>query len=208
MKFCLLKPLLIGFVVLLIHPPGMAQRTTPTHPVNLEVHGQVRYAETKRPAANIVVRLESFSGGMVGQVLTDREGKFLFSSLASTQYILTIHAPDYQDVHQSIDLLTATSEYVNVYLSPEPVRKSSTRARYIDASVPEQARKEFENGQAALAAQNKKELAVGHFENAIRLYPNFFEAELSLGTLYMDLGQWDKAEQALRRADIRKLKSS
>jgi len=35
------------------------------------------------------------------------------------------------------------------------------------------------------------------FEKAVSIYPKFVEAWLKLGTAYMDLGQWDKAEQAL-----------
>jgi tetratricopeptide (TPR) repeat protein len=199
MKFCLLKILLISFVVLLFPAFGLAQRT-PIHPVTLEVHGQVRYAETKTPAAHILVRLDTFGGGMVAQILTDREGKFLFSGLASTQYTVTIHAPGYKDVQQMIDLLTATSDFVYVYLARELPRISSIKIGYIDANVPEEARKEFEKGHVALAEQKKPALALQHFEKAVSLYSKFFEAELSLGTLYMDLGQWENAEQALRRA--------
>lgn len=201
MKFCLLKALSITFAVLFVHSFALAQRTTttPTHPVNLVVHGQVRYADTRNPAANILVRLDSFSGGATGQILTDREGKFVFSGLASTQYILTIHAEGYRDFQQSIDLLTATSDFVYAYLSRERGREMK-RVAYIDANVPESAQKEFEKGQIALVEQQKKEIAIRHFENAVRLYPKFFEAELSLGTVYMDAGEWVKAEAVLRRA--------
>jgi tetratricopeptide (TPR) repeat protein len=208
MKLCLLKALSIGFAALLLHSSVLAQRTA-THPVTLEVHGQVRYGDTRTPAANIIVRLETFSGGVTGQILTDREGKFLFSGLASTQYILTIHAPGYRDFQQSIDLLTATSDFVYAYLSRERGREPSMRVGYIDANVPDNARKEFEKGQAALSEQKNKEIAIRHFESAVRLYARFFEAELSLGVAYMDISEWLKAEAALRRAlDInRKLPS-
>lgn len=155
MKCCLLKTLMVSFALLFIHSPVLAQRT-PNHPVNLEVHGQVRYAETKNPAVNILVRLENFSGGVAGQILTDREGKFVFSGLASTQYILTIHAPGFRDFQQSIDLLTQTSDFVYAYLSRDGGRVTSNRVGYIDANVPTNARKEFEKGQGALAEPKKK----------------------------------------------------
>jgi tetratricopeptide (TPR) repeat protein len=199
MKYLFLYAILVSSIIFLNRTEGLAQRT-PIHPISLEVHGQVRYTEDKTPAANIIVRLESFSGGMVGQILTDRQGKFLFSGLASTQYILTIHAPGYLDVQHSIDLLTATSDYVNAYLTREPLRRLSTPIGYIDANVPAQARKEFEKAQIDLTEHRHSEEEIRHLETAISIYPKFFEAELSLGTVYMDAAQWDKAEQALRKA--------
>jgi len=41
--------------------------------------------------------------------------------------------------------------------------------------------------------------AIRHLEKAVNLYPNFLEAQMKLGTAYMDTKQWDKAEKALRR---------
>ncbi|HEY6232247.1 MAG TPA: tetratricopeptide repeat protein [Pyrinomonadaceae bacterium] len=198
MKNNQLKVSAFGLVLLLAHAAA-AQRTA-IHPISLEVHGQVRYTESRAPAANILVRLETFSGGVTGQMLTDRQGKFTFSGLASMQYVLTIHAPGYHDVTQSVDLLTATSDFVYAYLVPAANSREKTTVGYVDANVPEKARKEFEKGQAAVAEKKPVDVAAPHFQNAINLYPAFFEAELSLGTLYMDAGQWDKAEQALRRA--------
>ena len=72
----------------------------------------------------------------------------------------------------------------------------------LDASVPAEARKEFEKADEALATGKRERIEEGirHLEKAISLYPNFLEAQLRLGAAYMDLHEWDKAEQALRRA--------
>ena len=69
----------------------------------------------------------------------------------------------------------------------------------MDANVPATAQKEFDKGVTALAegGKEKTSLAVKCFEKAVALYPKFVEARLKLGTSYMDLGQWEKAEQAL-----------
>jgi len=199
MKSLFHSAMLVSLILLSSGTDALAQRT-PIHPVSLEIHGQVRYADSKTPAANVIVRLESFSGGMIGQILTDRQGKFLFSGLASTQYILTIHAPGYLDVQNSIDLLTATSDYVNAYLTRQPERQVSRSVGYLDANVPGPARKEFEKAQAALTERHNSEEAIRHLEAAITTYPKFFEAQLTLGTVYMDAAQWEKAEQPLRKA--------
>jgi Flp pilus assembly protein TadD len=200
--------IMLGCVVFLfvsMSPTSQAQqepgvRTSP-HPVKIELHGNVRYADVRQPAANVLVRLENFNGGIAAQMLTDRDGRFRFSGLASRQYTLTVRAQGYKDAYQTIDLLTTTSDYVNIDLSPDsPVPSKPKRTlAYIDATVPADARKEFEKGEAALAAK-RPQAAIPHLENALQLHAQFFEAELSLGTAYMDLGQWDRAEARLRRA--------
>lgn len=193
------------FIFVDASPTTQAQepgRTSP-HPVRIELHGIVRYANSRQPAANIMVRLDNSNGGVAAQMLTDRDGRFLFSGLASRQYSLTVHAEGYRDSFQMIDLLTATSDYVNIDLVPDVVMAPRPKRifAYIDASVPASARKEFEKGVAALEAR-KTRAAVQHFEIAMQLHPTFFEAELGLGTAYMDLSEWENAEASLRRAIV------
>ena len=197
--------IILGCVSIFVDASPTAQAQEPgrpsPHPVRIELHGIIRYANSRQPAANIMVRLDNSNGGVAAQMLTDRDGRFLFSGLASRQYSLTVHAEGYKDSFQMIDLLTATSDYVNIDLAPEVVMAPRPRRTiaYIDATVPAAARKEFEKGEDALAAKKTRN-AVLHFENAVQLHPTFFEAELSLGTAYMDLGQWENAEDRLRRA--------
>src|SRR5205814_1105289 len=72
----------------------------------------------------------------------------------------------------------------------------------IPADVPATARSEFEKADGLLAKAKKENMeeAARHLEKALGLYPKFLQAELKLGTIYMDLAQWDKAEQTLRKA--------
>ena len=93
-------------------------RTNP-RPVKIELHGNVRFSDLRRPAANILVRLENFNGGIAAQMLTDRDGRFRFSGLAPRQYTLTIRAQGYKDSFQTVEFLTTTSDFVNIELVPE-----------------------------------------------------------------------------------------
>jgi len=82
----------------------------------------------------------------------------------------------------------------------EAARSTSTSTvGSIDANVPPAAQKEFDKGTAALAEGGKDKIAVAArcFEKAVSIYPKFVEARLKLGTAYMDLEQWEKAQQAL-----------
>ena len=178
-----------------------AQIRTPTHPVTLEVYGQARYGDSKTAAANIMVTLESVNGGLVGQMLTDRDGKFRFSGVASAQFTLIIKATGYVEYHHTVDLLTQTSEYVNVFLVPDSqasdARRNLKSLGYVDAAVPPAAQKEFEKAQTLFFNENNVPQAISHLEKALTFYPTFFEAELSLGTLYMDIGKWEQAAGSL-----------
>jgi tetratricopeptide (TPR) repeat protein len=204
MKLAISSALLLLSAALFPVGSARAQSRMPVHPVSLEVYGQARYGDTRLAAANILVRLESFSGGVIGQILSDRDGKFRFSNLSSAQYTLFIHAQGYIEHRHSVDLLTQTSEYVNVFLIPESTvteaRRSMRSIGYVDASVPAEARKEFEKAQTYLYDEKDSAQAMRHLEKAIELHPKFFEAQLSLGTLLMDAGKWEEAETSLQLA--------
>lgn len=167
----------------------------------VEIHGQVRFVEGGSPAANVVVRLESYDGGgSISEAFTDRLGKFRFTGLPPAQYSVRVRQSGYRDAQQNIDMTITTSGLVMLQLMPDSsTPKTSSIAGSIDANVPAAAQKEFDKGVAALAEGNKvkTEFAVRCFEKAVSIYPQFVEARLKLGTAHMDLAEWEKAEKAL-----------
>jgi tetratricopeptide (TPR) repeat protein len=189
------------FALILCHVVSLAQ-VRPAANGNLEIHGQVRFSEGGAPAQNVLVRLESFDGGgSISEAFTDRLGKFRFSGLYAAQYVVTVHQPGYLDTQQKVDLQTASSGFVMLQLSRDNSRSVATTstAGSIDANVPAAAQKEFDKGMSTLAEGGKPKVleAAKHFEKAVSLYPQFAAASLKLGTVYMDLEEWDKAEKAL-----------
>jgi tetratricopeptide (TPR) repeat protein len=169
-----------------------------------EVHGQVRYAVGGAPAERVLVRVERYDGGLVGQALTDSSGAFRFSGLEKSQYNVTVRAAGYRDAQQQINLKTSTSEYVVLQLAPDHGETDKGAAALspgiVDANAPPEAQKEFALGRKALLDEKKVDEGRKHLEKAISLYPNFLEAQLLLGTAFMETHDWRKAEVALRRA--------
>ncbi|HEX8071549.1 MAG TPA: tetratricopeptide repeat protein [Pyrinomonadaceae bacterium] len=167
----------------------------------VSVHGQVRYAGGA-PADNVMVRLELFTSGVVGEMQTDRLGKFQFSGLMPELYVVRVHMPGYVDAEQQVDLKTSISSYVQLQLVADKYSRVGARlppAGVVNAGVPAAARAEYDAALAALQDARDMTEAIAHLEKAVALAPAFVEAQLLLGTAYMDAGDLGKAEAALRR---------
>jgi len=175
---------------------------------SLQVSGMIRYAATHQPAENVLVRIESFSGGLVGQMTTDRTGRFTFSGLIGQQFIVTAHAPGFYDLRENVELLTQNTAYLNMELVADKNAIGSnntgsngefTSLPVINAAVPADAQTEYAKGQELLNNKNASN-AVKNFEKAVAIYPKYLEAQIALGLTYMDLQKWDKAEKPLLAA--------
>lgn len=165
-----------------------------------QIQGQVRYADNNQPAVRVTVRCDGTGGNSMQ--MTDASGKF-FVSVSPGQYTCFVRIPGYRPEEQSATLTDANSnEYFFFKLKSDGTATTPNSATVINANVPEAARKEFEKGEASLASGKKGQIeeASHHFEKALSIYPTFLEAQLRLGTTYMDLQQWEKAEAALRHA--------
>lgn len=162
-----------------------------------QIQGQVRYVDSGQPVLNALVECDGTSGN--SQKLTDRDGKFAFG-VSPGHYTVSVRVPGYRPEEQSVDLVQNQSEYMFFRLRSDPSTANKLRPNSptIDANVPPEARKEFEQAEAALTS-NKMDEEVRHLEKAVSIYPKFVEAYLRLGAAYMDLQQWDKAEQALKK---------
>jgi hypothetical protein len=190
---------LLSFLILPV--ASQAQRAPHTSPIPLQVSGQVRYAQGGRPAEFIMVRVEAFSGGVEGEMATDRSGKFTFTGLSPALYVVSVRTPGFREVSQQVDLRTQITDYVQLTLVAEENSSSpSNHAGLVDANVPHAAVIEFEKGRNALLRNTNAAGGIPHLENSVRIYPRYFEALLLLGTAYMDQSDWDKAEHALVRA--------
>src|SRR5581483_3577580 len=171
-------------------------------PIPGEISGQVRFAADRAPAEHVFVRLETFGGAFIAQAQTDRTGKFRFSGLALGLYTVTVRHPGFDEVQQQVDLQTTPTANLFIQLKPtkpDVARDAETTAPLLDSRIPAEARREFEKGRAALIDHKKPSEGVAHLEKAISIYPDFVEAQLLLGTAWMDAQKWEKAEQALRR---------
>ncbi len=171
-------------------------------PMAGQIVGQVRYADGSKPAFDVLVSCEAFSGGIIGQERTDRSGRFRFDKLGPVQFTVSVRLPGYVPVQETVELGTTSTVYVQLTLRPDPSAIGAANPTgVVEAGVPPAAQKAFDKGETALATGTKEGLAEAakHYEQAVAIYPKFVQAQLKLGTAYMDLQQWDKAEQTLSK---------
>ncbi len=170
---------------------------------SLEITGQIRPAEGQKSAEFVTVRLERASGGLVEQRTTDSSGRFRFSQLASGQYTVSAKSPGFIVAPQVVDVNRfMRRNHLLLQLVPETPNfdtRNASRRGVVDANVPEKASKEMERAREALA-KKKMEEGILHLEKAVSVFPKFLEAQILLGSTYMDAGQLSKAEDALRVA--------
>ena len=138
---------------------------------------------------------------MVSQVRTDGSGRFHFDSLGPAQFTISIREPGYFPFSETVELQTTSSAYIRVLLRPDPNVTASTPGSVIDSNVPAAAQQEFDKAEATIATGKKEDIqaAIGHYQQSLTIYPQFLKAQLKLGTAYMDLGDWNKAEQTLKK---------
>jgi len=196
---------LLALAVLLIPLRAYAQRDRDTYNANnqsFEVSGQINLPGANSVARDLPVRLERFSGGVIDQVNTDSRGRFRFANLQRGYYKVVINAPGFAPAQQDADLTLLVKAYLVFTLAPaqkDGTKPAGSSNDVIDARIPQNARDEFVRGRDALTRRNQAE-AIPHFQKAASIYPAFFDAHLLLGTAYMDLREWQKAENAIGRA--------
>ncbi|HVS82695.1 MAG TPA: tetratricopeptide repeat protein [Pyrinomonadaceae bacterium] len=186
----IVSPLIVTAFLALCACPVLAQQIT----------GQVRYTDTGQAAFNLIVKCDGT--GARSEVFTDRSGNFRFN-VTPGHYTVSIHMPGYIAEERSVDLVdNFSSEYIFFRLKPDGAGTKPLNSNpAVGPNVPPAAQEEFEKAEAALASEKKESVEEGvqHLEKAISIYPKFVQALLRIGTAYMDLAQWDKAEQALKK---------
>ncbi|MDQ3744991.1 MAG: tetratricopeptide repeat protein [Acidobacteriota bacterium] len=170
---------------------------------NVDITGQVRFGGSMSPAEGVRVTLEKVGGGTLDQMATDNRGRFHFTSLQRGQYVVNFTAPCYQTERRQVELVLIFRSYLDVELTPDTTSPAcaaaNARAAAVDARVPDEARREFERGSAALS-KGKDEEGVEHLRKAVEIYPDFLQARLLLASAHMKARRFEEAEAALARA--------
>jgi Tfp pilus assembly protein PilF len=165
------------------------------------LEGRVRLP-TGRPAGQgIPVKLE---GIMVAsrRTNTDQDGAFVFRSLPSGEYVLSVEeSAEYDAVRQSVSIQGTAGgaregnsmQVISADLHLRP-RLEADPAVFL--GVPKEAVDEYKKGTDAARGGNSKK-AVEHFKSAVTLAPTFTQAYSELGVQYLKLGDMEHLVEAM-----------
>ena len=151
------------------------------------------------PAIEVRLLNDDFDGRTIAYTYTEGTGSYAFKGLAEGTYFVAVHFDGFQDVIQRVDMTARVGfnlHGVNILLKPivpEPnVSSALTREnkQAIDAygkAINERAKGRFEAAAKLL-------------ETAVRLVPEYPDAHLELGEVYLELHRRIDAEKEFRTA--------
>jgi tetratricopeptide (TPR) repeat protein len=168
------------------------------------IRGKVR-SSAGGNVPNATVMLER-NGAMVNQTVSNNEGDFLFWGLTDTSYEVLVSAAGYNSVREQVLFVRSVgpgdpgeSRTVEITLTlKEGVRQPRAGLNFVQ-DVPKAARNAFESG-SKLAREKQRPEAIAAFENAIKIFPDYFDARLVLANELAAEGRFGDAITHLEKA--------
>ena len=193
--------LLALLAALLLAQNVWAQAGSIAQPVTISV--QLTDQDNGAQLEQVRVELVLFPDEVMQITFTDGSGRATFNPVSSGTYLLRASLRDYQPVQLSIDTMKGQMSFFQPIQMRRVDPKSNLPAGSISArelSIPEGARKEFSQGISLLNEKKAPEESIQHFQNAIAVYPNYYEAYFLMGMAYLQTNAPDKALPALQKS--------
>ena len=177
------------------------------------VLGQLRVTRGDFPPHPILVELQLRSA-TITSAYADAQGRFGFYQLDSNLYHVIVKDDDYYPVDEraNLDLAESPQAMVQILLRPrekknvDPLAKQAAGSNpYIvdpadyNRRFPRKALKEYERGVDA-EHKGKPEEAIAHYEDALKIAPDYYPAHNNLGSLYLSKSDFKPAEEQFREA--------
>jgi tetratricopeptide (TPR) repeat protein len=175
---------------------------------NITVFGRVSLPDGK-PAARVPVKLE-MANGLRREIQTDDYGRYEIRGVTSGRYQVSAtnpNAPEQYSERAESDSTRAFSNRVqiDVYLRA-PLHNDKREAKpgtvsvaEVTQNIPKAARKAYDQG-VKLQKENQREKALTSFNQAIELYPEYFQALTERANLLMGSGKLAEAAADFERA--------
>jgi tetratricopeptide (TPR) repeat protein len=170
------------------------------------LQGRVITPSGTQPNAPVKVTL-TFSGRRIHEGFTDLSGRFSFTGLNRGIYQLTAEGDgltfETTTVHAEVAAFGNAPQLFTQDIQLHSIRgKHTQRAAVVNAfaqNVPKTAQQALEAA-LKLIGEKKPEQAIEELKNALKIFPEYFEAHFQLGTQHMKAGRFAEAITHLDRA--------
>ena len=174
------------------------------------IQGRIFLPGGQRLDRRVKVKLRGLASGEQFQ-MSDDNGQFSFRRLQGGTYTLIVDAgQEFEVATESVDIIEPARRRsdqglvvpVYVTLTPRGSSNPSTRPGTISASansIPDAAKDLYKQAMDSGKAGDRRQ-AIDLLNKALELYPDFVAALNQLGLQYMELREWSKAGDPLRKA--------
>jgi len=190
--------------------PGTATRDTAAARAPAAQHtirGKIFLPSGQVPDQRMRVVLELSTGGVAQETFSDSIGNFEFRQMPSNSYKVVVPS-DHQNFEPAAEQVEVFGNFsrtftVQVYLKDKAEDLLRTKDKILTVAemqeVPKPAKKLYEQG-LKRAKESKPADAIKHFEDALKIFPDYLLALNKMGEQYLALEQLDKAAEVFESA--------
>jgi len=178
---------------------------TPTvaHRVLANVIEGTVYDPNRKPVADLWVELQNEFNMTYGRIRTGPSGRFTFGGVKSGRYDIKVYTSgtDFEEQTASVEVINVVQNssdtvYQDIYLHYRK-RPNDTGFRQLTGTVfaqevPVEARNLYKNGIKGLSA-NDPQKGRDQLEQAIKIFPDYFDALDALGRSYVETKEYQKS---------------
>ncbi|HJR08715.1 MAG TPA: tetratricopeptide repeat protein [Pyrinomonadaceae bacterium] len=189
---------LIICAALVSTPPALARQG---HTIRGKVRTSAGYSVPR-----VTVSLESGSGALINQTVTNNEGDFFFGGLEDTSYQITISAPDYNPASERVEFVRnvgagdpGETRTVEITLVGRGGVRPPRAGLNFAQNVPKAARDAYELSLKHLK-ENRAPDALVALREATRIFPDYFDAHFLLASEHIKQNKLSDAITELNEA--------
>jgi tetratricopeptide (TPR) repeat protein len=207
-RFLKRRPRAASLTVLLALAICQAFHVTALGQGNITVFGRVSLPDGK-PASRVPVKLE-MANGLKREILSDDYGRYEIRGVSSGRYQVSATNPDAPEQYSERAESDSTRAFSNrvqidVYLrlplhsGKREAKPGTISVAEVTQNIPKAAQKAYDQG-VKLQKENQREKALTAFNQAIELYPEYFQALTERANVLMGGGQLAEAAADFERA--------
>jgi Flp pilus assembly protein TadD len=169
------------------------------------LQGKVVAPSGTQPTNSVRVKL-TFNGKAIHETFTDLSGRFSFPGLSRGTYLLTADGDgltfETTSVQAEISAFGSAPQSFTQDIHLRPIaHKPTAQPGVVNAfsqSVPPAAKQAFDTG-LKLAEEGSTEAAVTNMRKALQIFPEYFDAHLQLGNIFL---KTDRFNEAIAELDL------